>query len=420
MNGHSEGLGSQRGSFEAIPTEIPIELAGSPMKQQKRARASKAPFVSLVLIASALGLIYLQQSAFLNAVRLSGASLLAQADPILRSKLQAIAEAGQYIKCSATGLQSKSMDDFAPSKKVLGKLDHLPSTPGKIKGNKFVELLIQDAPCWGVSSCCQTNTYIRPNKKEDIKAFNSLYEDHDLSLLYAIFQEHTPQYILEAGAGAGFTSQLFKLLWPRAVVVSLESDAANFEAMVMNTRETDGVHAVHGGLWPYQATLRQRSKKGSFLLQESAAGRSFGKHDGILGLSVNNLLGMFDIPAFDFVYLDMEGSEAVVFSGAADLRWLSSAKVIAMKMHDALGKYFGIEKELVQHVSGAFAGRNFHVVADDVHVILISGEMMKKIPGLVVAQQQGEMDENGIGGEEADEESFAEKKGNETDEEVEK
>ncbi|KAL4517344.1 hypothetical protein Ndes2437B_g06583 [Nannochloris sp. 'desiccata'] len=342
------------------------------MKQQKRARASKAPFVSLVLIASALGLIYLQQSAFLNAVRLSGASLLAQADPILRSKLQAIAEAGQYIKCSATGLQSKSMDDFAPSKKVLGKLDHLPSTPGKIKGNKFVELLIQDAPCWGVR------------------------------------------------AGAGFTSQLFKLLWPRAVVVSLESDAANFEAMVMNTRETDGVHAVHGGLWPYQATLRQRSKKGSFLLQESAAGRSFGKHDGILGLSVNNLLGMFDIPAFDFVYLDMEGSEAVVFSGAADLRWLSSAKVIAMKMHDALGKYFGIEKELVQHVSGAFAGRNFHVVADDVHVILISGEMMKKIPGLVVAQQQGEMDENGIGGEEADEESFAEKKGNETDEEVEK
>lgn len=153
------------------------------------------------------------------------------------------------------------------------------------------------------------------------------------------------------------------------------------------------MHAVHGGLWPYQATLRQRSKKGSFLLKESPADHSPSKYDGILGFSVNNLLGMFDIPAFDFVYLDMEGSEAVVFSGAADLRWLSSAKVIAIKMHDSLGKYFGIEKDLVQHVSAAFFGRNFHVVADDVHVILISREMLHKIPGLGVEQQQGELEE---------------------------
>jgi hypothetical protein len=147
-NGHSGRLGSQSGSFEAIPAEISIELIDSTMKQQKRPRASQAPLISVVLVFIALGLIYLQQSAFFNAVRLSGATLLAQADPILKNKLQAIAEAGPYIKCSATGLQSKSMDDFAPSKKVLGKLDHLPSTPGKIKGNKFVELLIQDAPCW--------------------------------------------------------------------------------------------------------------------------------------------------------------------------------------------------------------------------------------------------------------------------------
>jgi hypothetical protein len=152
---------------------------------------------------------------------------------------------------------------------------------------------------------------------------------------------------------------------------------------------------VHGGLWPYQATLRQRSKKGSLLLQESAADHSFGKHDGILGLSVNNLLEMFDIPAFDFVYLDVEGSEAVIFSGAADLRWMSSAHVIAIKMHDSLGKYFGIEKKLVQHVSAAFTGRNFHVITDNSHIILISGDMITKIPGLVALQQQGVVKEEG-------------------------
>jgi hypothetical protein len=182
----------------------------------------------------------------------------------------------------------------------------------------------------------------------------------------------------------------------------------SFLTLISLPSRTDGVHAVHGGLWPYQATLRQRSKKGSFLLQESASDHGLGKHDSILGLSVNNLLEMFDIPAFDFVYLDMEGSEAVVFSGAADLRWLSQAKVIAIKMHDSLGKYFGIDKKLVAHVSAAFTGRNFHVVADTSHVILISGDMMQRIPGLVegehVQQQQGEEEtevDGGGGGEDA-------------------
>ena len=149
-NGHRGSLDSPRGNFEAIPSGNQSTPVGSPMKHH-RSRGSKAkPVISLVLVVIALGLVYLQQSAFMNAVRLSGASLLAQADPNLKSRLEAIAQAGQYIKCSATGLQGQSMDDFSPSKEVLARLDRLPSTSGKIKGNKFVELLIEDAPCWYV------------------------------------------------------------------------------------------------------------------------------------------------------------------------------------------------------------------------------------------------------------------------------
>ena len=105
----------------------------------------------------------------------------------------------------------------------------------------------------------------------------------------------------------------------------------------------DGVHAVHAGLWKRRSTLRQVDEKGSLMLAEAKTRKSLRHAHNIKGYSVENLKQMFDIPFFDFVYLDIEGSEAEVFSSGADLTWLDSAKVIAIKMHEKLGKYFGIE-----------------------------------------------------------------------------
>ncbi len=109
------------------------------------------------------------------------------------------------------------------------------------------------------------------------------------------------------------------------------------------------MHAVHGGLWPYHSMLRQRKRKGNRVLEELPPGRGGAgvlprrRQRDILGLSVQNLMAMFDVPAFDFVYLDIEGSEAAVLSSAADLGWLSTAKVIAIKLHEPLGRYFGVK-----------------------------------------------------------------------------
>ena len=55
--------------------------------------------------------------------------------------------------------------------------------------------------------------------------------------LYTSFESEPPRYVLDAGANAGFTTTLFKLLWPAAVVVSLEPDPANYAALVRQTAE---------------------------------------------------------------------------------------------------------------------------------------------------------------------------------------
>ena len=153
---------------------------------------------------------------------------------------------------------------------------------------------------------------------------------------------------------------------------------------------------MHAGLWSYHAPLRQRSKKGTYILQEDKRRRSsrFSAAEGeeninqrslddVIGVSVNNVKSMFDIPAFDLVYLDIEGAEAVVMTGAgfsSTQSWIFEAKVIAIKLHKKLGKYFGVERRLYEHVLSAFINRDVHVVVDEEHIYFISSEMLQNIP----------------------------------------
>ena len=124
--------------------------------------------------------------------------------------------------------------------------------------------------------------------------------------------------------------------------------------------------------------------------------------DNIIGLSVQSLLSMFDIPAFDFVYLDIEGAEAFVFSRAADLKWVAGAKVIAIKLHENLGKYYGVEGRLVAQVSAAFVGRGYVVVQDGDVMILISPDMVDDMPD-VWSSYGGSSSDDGDGDSDGDE-----------------
>lgn len=42
-------------------------------------------------------------------------------------------------------------------------------------------------------------------------------------------------FVLSTGANAGYSTALFKLLWPDATVVSMEPDSTNFQMLVRNT-----------------------------------------------------------------------------------------------------------------------------------------------------------------------------------------
>lgn len=143
------------------------------------------------------------------------------------------------------------------------------------------------------------------------------------------------------GANAGFSTLLFKLLWPDAVVVAVEPDPGNFQALVTQTRSLQGVHVLNAGLWGRRARIGQTGDHGAW-------GRVFKefplwKRGGMQAYPVTHIAKQFGIEAFDFVKIDIEGAEGQVFAPNADVSWVPHAKVISLEVHDYFAGYFGLE-----------------------------------------------------------------------------
>lgn len=167
---------------------------------------------------------------------LSGPTLLDLVDHDLSTILQKAAKKHSYIKCKASKLRTFNQSDYIDASDLLEDIKSFPRTPGLVKGNEFLELFLQDAPCWGMSNCCETTAYIRPKNKPDLETFHHIFQEHEFRLLYTIFANSTPKYILDAGSGQGLSTRMLKLIFPNSVTVSLESDGKSFESLEMNSK----------------------------------------------------------------------------------------------------------------------------------------------------------------------------------------
>lgn len=244
---------------------------------------------------------------------------------------------------------------------------------------------------------------MRPNTT-DIKVYDQIFQQLYMRYLFSIFDKQTPKYILDAGANAGFSTSLFKLLWPDAIVVSVEPDPKNFQALQQNTKEFNGVHAVNGGLWGHKARIGQTGHHGEWgkVFKE----KSVFSPGGLQAFGVKDLAEMYDIPAFDFVKIDIEGAEGQVFAPNADVSWIEDAQVISLEVHDYFAGYFGLKvrlcfgraiklfigkvvkndfqvllmmQDVSSRIDAVFNKKPFRIVSDNEHIMYISKEILKSL-----------------------------------------
>ncbi|EFN59141.1 hypothetical protein CHLNCDRAFT_137966 [Chlorella variabilis] len=255
----------------------------------------------------------------------------------------------------------------------------------------------------GQPGCCSKRFSFRINST-DILVFQQIYRHHYLRALYVLLRDYQPRYILDAGANAGFSTSLFKLLFPNATIVSLEPDAHNHAALMRNTEEFSDVHRVRAGLWSRQANITQSFDDGDWgkIFRETAPGEA-----GLPAYSVADIAAKYNIPAFDYVKIDIEGepgarflppgppahvdpaqpaatcpwrlcrrgAEGMVFGPDADTSWVKDVKLISLEVHDFFAKHFGLHA-VTGRVNAVFGGLDFALTADNEHIFYIAPELL--------------------------------------------
>ena len=138
--------------------------------------------------------------------------------------------------------------------------------------------------------------------------------------------------IIDAGANIGLSTVFFAHKYPRARVVAIEPEAANFALLQQNTRGYANVVALHAALW---------SETGEVALDDPGRGehgfvtREAGPTGDITHVEAVTISDVMERQALDHVDLlkvDIEGAEKEVFEQAG--RWIGHVSVVVAELHD--------------------------------------------------------------------------------------
>lgn len=161
-------------------------------------------------------------------------------------------------------------------------------------------------------------------------------------------QGHRP-LIIDGGANIGLATLWFARHFPEAQIVAVEPDEANFSILQKNTRHLgDRVTLVQGGVWHRNARLgilNPQDGAAAFrvaeLPQESAA--------GIPAFSIDDLCRRVDTASPLIVKLDIEGSQAHLFS--ANTGWVARTDLITLELDDWLLPWQGTSRPFFRTLS---------------------------------------------------------------------
>jgi FkbM family methyltransferase len=141
------------------------------------------------------------------------------------------------------------------------------------------------------------------------------------------------QWVVDAGANAGYFSVFAAHHYPKATVVAIEPEASNYEVLCRNCAAWPQIRTVHAGLWSTEGRLgisNPGAEKWGFTC--IPGGDDSPPHPSIRAVSVPSLMQEHSIPVIDVFKIDIEGGEKEVFS-ANDLSWLQRTQIIMIELH---------------------------------------------------------------------------------------
>jgi FkbM family methyltransferase len=175
---------------------------------------------------------------------------------------------------------------------------------------------------------------VRMYPSSDDFVFDQLFVRREYAPVCRRLQQ--PKFILDLGANVGYASAIFASRYPSARILAVEPDPGNYELCVRNLAPYGArIQVMLGAVWANSTQLAL--ERGNFCdgrewatrVAEAAPG---GTAD-VKAWDVPGLLDIAQVSEADLVKIDIEGSEAEVFS-ANTQRWLPGVRNLCIELHD--------------------------------------------------------------------------------------
>jgi FkbM family methyltransferase len=180
-------------------------------------------------------------------------------------------------------------------------------------------------------SGAQHNVSIRL-KGSDLSTFAKIFLNRE----YDIPLAKEPKVIIDAGANVGYASAFFALQFPRAKIIAIEPETANFNLLKQNTSTFPNVSPINAAIWPTSGQVNLLDPGGgswAFEAADPADGRTDIPNLGtVRAVTVDEIMSEFNLPFIDILKVDIEGGEKVLFEGSP--AWLKRVGVVMIELHD--------------------------------------------------------------------------------------
>lgn len=207
------------------------------------------------------------------------------------------------------------MDNFFGSLKNYGLVEGL-SVYLKMKNRQRDKIIVPKL---------RTEVHLRPHST-DRCVFKQIFLKQDLNI--PVFDRIKVETAIDLGANIGISSLYLANKFPDAKIVGVEPDAANSEMFKKNLEQYPNVDFLLGAVRGDQQKVKLvdvGKGESGYMAMES--------EDGLLALTIGEIMAKYDWDQVDFIKMDIEGSEKSVFEQNYEA-WLPKTKVLMVELHE--------------------------------------------------------------------------------------
>lgn len=166
---------------------------------------------------------------------------------------------------------------------------------------------------------------LRTGTSSDLDVFRAVVLGDEYDFLKRL---HDVRTVIDLGANIGLSSVVILSHFPESSLLAVEPEPANCELLRRNLSSySERARVLQGAVWPSEGEVSLDYRAGDG--REWATAVKEGS--GVRAYSMQELLAHFGEQPIDLLKIDIEGSEAPLFS--ADTSWLARVRTLCIELH---------------------------------------------------------------------------------------